>query len=71
MEDDSICDTNVMFLFPADVADNQNQIDYWTERFGFSTFERLPKGIVRINLKGGPYDSAVSNVGSSGEDTTS
>ena len=53
MEDSPSCDTNVMFLFPLEVTDNQTQIDDWTQRFGNSASGRVLKGVVRIALEGG------------------
>ena len=61
MAESPICDTNVMFLFPPEVTDNQNQIDYWTRRFGRSASGTVLKGIVRIALEGGEDGNGDSN----------
>jgi hypothetical protein len=47
-----LCDTNVMFVDPPEMGGSEAVVKYWTDRFGFSTDKRVPKGIITIRLEG-------------------
>jgi hypothetical protein len=68
-DDDTICDTNVLYVFPPEQSDNISQTDYWKSRFGSSADGTVLKGIVTLEIQEGGDSDDTTDDGSSEEDT--